>query len=96
MKHALRQVKPDYCYPEETVRREAEEEAGVRLGRLERVAGYYSSPVVATLPFLSLDQRRHPNGRMVAGASTSSTWRAGRFFMVAAICNLRLLCRMLV
>jgi nudix-type nucleoside diphosphatase (YffH/AdpP family) len=30
--------------PEDTARREAEEEAGVPLGRLEKVAGYYSSP----------------------------------------------------
>jgi ADP-ribose pyrophosphatase len=30
--------------PEDTARREAEEEAGLPLGRLERVAGYYSSP----------------------------------------------------
>lgn len=29
---------------EETARREAEEEAGLALGRMERIAGYYSSP----------------------------------------------------
>jgi ADP-ribose pyrophosphatase len=34
--------------PEATVRREAEEEAGLTLGRLERIAGYYTSPGVST------------------------------------------------
>ena len=33
--------------PEETARREAREEAGLRLGRLERIAGYYSTPGIA-------------------------------------------------
>ncbi|MDH3668543.1 MAG: NUDIX domain-containing protein [Paracoccaceae bacterium] len=33
--------------PEETVRREAVEEAGLELGRLERIAAYYPSPGVA-------------------------------------------------
>ena len=33
--------------PEVTVRREAQEEAGLTLGRLERIAGYYSSPGVS-------------------------------------------------
>jgi ADP-ribose pyrophosphatase len=33
--------------PEETVRREALEEAGVKLGRIERIAAYYPSPGVS-------------------------------------------------
>ena len=33
--------------PEATARREAREEAGLELGRLERVAAYYSSPGIA-------------------------------------------------
>ena len=33
--------------PETTARREAREEAGLELGRLERVAAYYSSPGIA-------------------------------------------------
>lgn len=33
--------------PEETARREAEEEAGIRLGRLARAAAYYPSPGIA-------------------------------------------------
>lgn len=33
--------------PEETARREAREEAGVELGRLERIAGYYASPGIS-------------------------------------------------
>jgi nudix-type nucleoside diphosphatase (YffH/AdpP family) len=33
--------------PEETARREAREEAGVELGRLERIAGFYPTPGIA-------------------------------------------------
>ena len=33
--------------PEATARREAREEAGLELGRLERIAGYYPSPGIA-------------------------------------------------
>ena len=34
--------------PEETARREAQEEAAITLGRIERIAGYYSSPGIAS------------------------------------------------
>jgi nudix-type nucleoside diphosphatase (YffH/AdpP family) len=33
--------------PEETARREAREEAGLELGRLERIAGFYPTPAIA-------------------------------------------------
>ena len=61
--------------PEATARREAREEAGLELGRLERIAGYYPSPGIAAEYITAFVGRGRPRRRPAASTGSPRSTR---------------------